>query len=331
MPNTWAVCILLAVLSATTMPADSPETEERPDLLDEGGPTEDELQIPPSLENAEHPTTVEELDGLFAKLRSDDFDVRNEAVEKLKKLTLASRPMLESRIQKLKNEDHNFEQLAAAKLALDRLRRMSLIVPLQQLRRKLNGELLEVTKEIAQQQSRIAAHLEAYATAEQQYDEMEDREAADALILGLRDERECITGELRRLASRKHGIESQRMQMELLLSSEAAPVEGLERIIVAGRWDATLLPVEVQLKTRVTFEFVDLTLEDACEELRAMTGLQTSIDEKLDATIPINLRVTDMDASLAFEWVMRLCDYEWRVENGRVFIFKPGEPDVASQ
>jgi len=103
----------------------------------------------------------------------------------------------------------------------------------------------------------------------------------------------------------------------------------LEQIVAGGKWDPALLPLSVKLATHVTFEFIDTSLEEACQHFRDMTGLEFELDERLDGLTPqINLRVTDMEAALGFDWVMRLCDLNFTTERGKVRVAKdaPEEP-----
>jgi len=89
-------------------------------------------------------------------------------------------------------------------------------------------------------------------------------------------------------------------------------------------WTPAKLPFEQRLACKVTFEFVDMPLNDALSWVSESCGAKFEVDEKvLAAGAPsINLRVTDMQVSLAAEWIARLCDLDFTIdrEKQRVFL-----------
>ena len=77
--------------------------------------------------------------------------------------------------------------------------------------------------------------------------------------------------------------------------------------------------VEEKLKTtKVTFEFVNVKLEDALEFLHRRTHVLIWADPSQQEQL-VNLRVTDLSADLAFAWVARLCNLE-TIVRGKVLI-----------
>jgi len=79
-----------------------------------------------------------------------------------------------------------------------------------------------------------------------------------------------------------------------------------------------------KLQRRVTFEFVDQSLEDAINFLNSLTKVNIIIDPKIAANngnkTPITLRVTDMELELALKWILRLADLDYDLRNQAVFI-----------
>jgi len=84
--------------------------------------------------------------------------------------------------------------------------------------------------------------------------------------------------------------------------------------------------VQGKLKKKVTFEFVDTPLEEAIAFLQNLANVNIVVDPKIIAagSPTINLRVTDMELSLAMEWILRLADCNYSIENEAVFISKAG-------
>lgn len=106
--------------------------------------------------------------------------------------------------------------------------------------------------------------------------------------------------------------------------TEAKRMEGADK---KARYEAETetLKTKAALQKRVTFEFVDAPLGDALVFLQNMTAANfVLIDmdgEKKRA--PINLKVTDMDCSLALDWICRLADVKWEIRKGAVCVYAP--------
>jgi len=67
-------------------------------------------------------------------------------------------------------------------------------------------------------------------------------------------------------------------------------------------------PVE-GLAARVSFEFVDKPADECCKELTKLTGIPISIAPDLEwPHAPITLKVTDMEAWPAIDWVSKLIE-----------------------
>jgi type II secretory pathway component GspD/PulD (secretin)/Flp pilus assembly protein TadD len=81
-----------------------------------------------------------------------------------------------------------------------------------------------------------------------------------------------------------------------------------------------------KLQRRVTFEFVDQTLEDAINFLNSLTKVNIIIDPRIAADgankTPITLRVSEMELDLALKWILKLADLDYDLRNQAVFITK---------
>jgi hypothetical protein len=91
-------------------------------------------------------------------------------------------------------------------------------------------------------------------------------------------------------------------------------------------WEPKKLPFAERLNSKVSFEFVDTPLADALAWLSEVSGAKFELDEKVAAAgVPsINLRVTDMQITLATEWIARLADLDVSIdyENKKVLMQK---------
>jgi len=83
--------------------------------------------------------------------------------------------------------------------------------------------------------------------------------------------------------------------------------------------------IRKKLQRKVSFEFVDTPLADAVEFLRHLANVTMIIDPKVLAAQPpqINLRVTDMNLDLALEWILKLAELEYALQDNAIFISKP--------
>jgi len=84
--------------------------------------------------------------------------------------------------------------------------------------------------------------------------------------------------------------------------------------------------IQKALKKKVTFEFVDTPLPEAVAFFQSLSNVNVVVDPKLLAAgpPPITLRVTDMELSIALEWILRLIDCSYSIENEAIYISKTG-------
>jgi hypothetical protein len=75
---------------------------------------------------------------------------------------------------------------------------------------------------------------------------------------------------------------------------------------------------------KVNFQFVDTKLSAALEAFEKAADVKVTLDAdaKKLADTAINLKVTKMQAELALQWILRLVDLSYKIENGAVVIKK---------
>jgi len=86
--------------------------------------------------------------------------------------------------------------------------------------------------------------------------------------------------------------------------------------------------IRKQMDRRVTFEFVDTPLEEAINFLQTLTKVNMILDPNAftgggGADVPITLKVSDMELSLALKWILRLAELDYTLKNEAVFISTP--------
>ena|SRR5205809_2475308 len=83
--------------------------------------------------------------------------------------------------------------------------------------------------------------------------------------------------------------------------------------------------IKKQMQQKVSFEFVDTPLADAVKLISEKTKVAISIDPAVLKNSPpqINLRVTDMNADLALEWILKLAELEYAVGEKGISVSKP--------
>ncbi|HYF49579.1 MAG TPA: hypothetical protein VEJ63_09245 [Planctomycetota bacterium] len=339
--------LLSLVLTAAAAGLSAEELVSEP--LVEAEQDVDDLRLPDSLQTPITPTPLKDIPDLVECLRSSDYDEREDAVRKLMRLGPEAREVLNSQLQKLTNHrSGTFEQVAALEAAIKRLRGLDVVGPFQKIRRDLKKQLLQAEIDLGAQDARVVEATRMRQVTQQAYQDIihaseraihcggflwnDDPEDWSGAInnaeceLTLAEQRvEDERCEKNRNMAWRCVLETWREQLKMTLEHEAVPVETLEAIAAAGKWDNSALPLNIKLNVQVTFEFVDSSVHATCEHLSTMTGLEFEFAEGLDQQIPINLRVQQMEAHLSFEWVMRLCEYDWQTDrdSGKVKIYKP--------
>lgn len=90
--------------------------------------------------------------------------------------------------------------------------------------------------------------------------------------------------------------------------------------------------IKKALTRKVSFEFVDTPLSDALEFIRRLSNVAIVVDPKAIADerekATINLRVADMDMDKALQWILKLAELEYKIQNQAIYIFAPGQKDA---
>lgn len=134
-------------------------------------------------------------------------------------------------------------------------------------------------------------------------------------------------------------VEQSRLQSRVDQIKQAMEDREPEFLYTAERpkaWSPDLVSFEKRVKLKVSFEFVDTPLDKALSQVAALIGVPVALDPKCakDSDLPpISLRVSDMEASLALEWVGKLADLQIRQdEKKRKFVLgKRGQAGVEAE
>ena len=84
--------------------------------------------------------------------------------------------------------------------------------------------------------------------------------------------------------------------------------------------------IKKALSRKVSFEFVESPLTDVLEFVRHLCNVSIVVDPKaLDARekAVINLKVTDMEMERALQWVLKIAELEYKVQDQAIFIYAP--------
>ncbi|MCY3020317.1 MAG: hypothetical protein NTW87_14965 [Planctomycetota bacterium] len=104
-------------------------------------------------------------------------------------------------------------------------------------------------------------------------------------------------------------------------SEEKAPATGEKPKEGEEAWKAEIAK---KLEGKVSFEFVDTPLEEALSFLNSVTKVKIVIDPRAAADgankTPINLKVKDMSVKLALEWICKLGNLKYELQNQAVFV-----------
>lgn len=144
---------------------------------------------------------------------------------------------------------------------------------------------------------------------------------------------------------RKREAELKKLRREELISLDEKRAEACvpyaERMVYPDDWDqirrresvAALEAAEPewkqqirkQLQRKVTFEFVETSLQEAISFLQTLTNVTIILDTKAfegggAPATPITLRVNEMPLNLALRWILRLADLDYTLKDEAIFI-----------
>ncbi|HLX63666.1 MAG TPA: STN domain-containing protein [Planctomycetota bacterium] len=91
--------------------------------------------------------------------------------------------------------------------------------------------------------------------------------------------------------------------------------------------------IKKALSRKVSFEFVDTPLADGIEFIRHLANVAIIMDPRVVAAgkdkTPISLRVADMDMDKALQWILKLAELEYKVQDQAIYIAAPNVADAA--
>jgi len=272
---------------------------------------------------------------LIKRLSSDDFETRERATtalaeraesiwDRLKELSQAGEPEVRARVRRAMAAPGQRRLTALLEAAKKELDAAAAAAEKDAAVTKAKEEL--ESKNIQDAATALTALLNAPS---------EERKGAafQAREKALRDAEDAAA---KRLADLKAAAEARRKAERMKNNRLQTRVDQLRQALDEGgvlfepgtpkEWDPALLPFGRRVKCRVSFEFVDVPLDDAVKALEAWSGVQMSIDNAVLAPT-INLRVQDMSVDLALEWISKLADLDCRVdaEAQKILITKPKE------
>lgn len=132
---------------------------------------------------------------------------------------------------------------------------------------------------------------------------------------------EVLDADYRRIRLEQSVFKSQICQLERILDKPGyLPVASPEN------WDPKLLPPEQRVHAHVSFESMDVRLEELTKHLTQICGVPIAFDPDVNdlKNTHINLRVEDMDVTNAAAWVARLADLDVVKEGDGFVLYQHG-------
>ncbi|MBI3830650.1 MAG: hypothetical protein HY291_14105 [Planctomycetes bacterium] len=273
---------------------------------------------------------ADSFEKLLAQLKSDDFESREAATKAIATHLAANwdacvKALKEGdeetreRMQKVltAHSEDVWEQLRALAEGPDgdlkkRARKAMAGATLRLLPKLLEAEEAELKKRTEEWQDARAKTMQELEGLEKQKEGPEkkaDASSRQAELKTAMDKRESEWRvEQNRMQSRVDQIKQamQDREPEFLYSPEKP-----------NAWRPELVSFEKRLKLKVSVEFVDTPVDKALAQVSACIGLPVELDPKCGNASdlpPISLRVTNMEATLALEWVGKLAELEVRVD-----------------
>ncbi len=85
--------------------------------------------------------------------------------------------------------------------------------------------------------------------------------------------------------------------------------------------------VEYRLGRRISFEFVQVPLDEALTKLEELACVKITVDQGAKPAAwppqPITLKMTTANVKLALDWILKLAGCEYEIRNGEVFVTAP--------
>jgi len=93
--------------------------------------------------------------------------------------------------------------------------------------------------------------------------------------------------------------------------------------------------IKKALARKVTFEFVDTPLSDALNFIQQLCNVSIVLDPKAVANGKdqgqVNLRVADMEAGVALQWILKLGELEYKIKDQVIFVSAPADRNIAEK
>ena len=290
-----------------------------------------------ALPAAEAPKPEPDADELIRRLGSDEFRLREEAT---RTLTEHADQFWEKLEQAAKSGD--LEIRHRARLALAEPTRRGLTELLEKnLQEVATAEKAFVDERNATQKTLYEKQiLEVKTTAEAEKMEIELRklpegDARKELQARLDAAKQVIETAVKEQLELRKKLEDGQRQYKLQQNRRQSTRDQLKQLLESGdffsrkkleQWSPALLPFARRLGLHISFEFVDTPLAAVVAQVGESIGIKIECAEPPpEGQGQVTLRVTDMNADMALDWICRLVDMEYRVvrDEEKIILQKP--------
>jgi hypothetical protein len=287
-------------------------------------------------------TADADIEELIKQLSSDDFATRTKATE-----ALASRAeRIWSRLEQLaRSKDLEISQRAKIAMSLPGQRELQAEIETAKRKRAAIDEEVKnseatLNRKVREQNEKVLNAEEETKKLVEQLEKLPEPEAAekkkqlaakreaDAVLFNLLTELHQQVDSVRK----KYRTDCNRLDTRLIQLSKLAESGDILKPGAAATWTPAEWPFERRFSVSVSFEFADLDLCDAV----AFISDAAKIPIKLDSSAikagrdkaAITLRVQDMNADLALQWISRLAELEVSIddEKGSIILTPSKEP-----
>ncbi|MFP4056606.1 MAG: hypothetical protein ACLF0G_07035 [Candidatus Brocadiia bacterium] len=106
-------------------------------------------------------------------------------------------------------------------------------------------------------------------------------------------------------------------------AAEGEEAEPREREGARGEEEANRAIQRLLKEKQVSFEFVDTPLRDALKFLRQALNVNLVVAPEVDDDVPLTLRVKNMQAGAALQWMLKIANARMEVKDGAIYV-QPG-------
>jgi hypothetical protein len=270
-----------------------------------------------------------EATALIAKLASDDFDTRGEAQRVLIAIGMPVRPLLLEHLRKAKANHSDPELRNGLSQALGAINRDEWHRRIEEWLKSAEVCLAKLEKETWQSEAdlneKIVHVQEKYCRLEEELKRTVEAGIAKrsaGVQKSLIDETSMDLWELKSaLTKLKDAYCAEHSKLTNLVAQLKVAVtpDFLPPIPdgIPAEWNARALPFEQRLHLPVSFEFSDKPLNDVAAALTQLTGVKIAIASNVRNPATITLRVAQMQARIALEWVCRLDELTFGIDGDK--------------